>query len=200
MNVLTLPKVEKHIPRVLESDHILSFLERIDVSTYLGIRDRALFELMYACGMRVSEVVHILIPHLMLDEALIRIRGKGDKERIVPIGKQALLWVKKYLKEVRPHLSKRSSSHTDSLFLNFRGKTLSRKGIWKNYKELLGPIQASLHTLRHSFATHLLQGGMDLRVVQELLGHADLSTTQIYTHVQDKALQHAHKKYHPRNK
>ena len=199
MTHLQTPKVQKNTPDVLSIEEITQFLESINTSSYLGLRDRALFELMYSCGLRISEVVGLKLPYLMLDKDLLHIQGKGDKHRIVPIGSTAKHWLAEYIAKSRPHLVKTKVDNENAVFLNFKGGALSRKGIWKNYKKMIETLSlhAKVHTLRHSFATHLIERGMDVRLVQELLGHADLKTTQIYTHVNNKALQKAHAKYHP---
>lgn len=203
MEYLKAPRAVRHEPSVLSEAQITGMLEAIDTSTALGLRDRALFELMYACALRISEAVSLDASNLLSDEGLVRVRGKGDKERIVPLGSHAKAWLERYLAEARPQLAAGSgagAAKENALFLNFRGKRLSRKGIWKNYKKILGAlnIDAPVHALRHSCATHLLAGGMDVRTVQELLGHADLSTTQLYTHLADDTLEKAHAQYHPR--
>ncbi len=195
------PKHEHTEPSVLEIAQVTSLLESIDTSTAHGVRDRALFELMYACGLRISEAVSLKLSNVLLEENLIRVLGKGDKERIIPIGSQAKHWLSQYIRTARVHLIKHKVAHDNAVFLNVRGAALSRKGIWKNYKKILSTLSlnAKVHTLRHSFATHLLAQGMDLRMLQELLGHANLSTTQIYTHIADYTLSRAHAKHHPRS-
>ena len=158
------------------------------------------FELIYSCGLRVSEAVNLELSQIFIREGLIRIRGKGDKERLVPLGDEAESWLRTYLREGRPLLLKGPSGN-DRVFLNNRGDGLSRKGMWKRFKGIAkrADVDGKIHTLRHSFATHLLRGGADLRSVQELLGHADISTTQIYTHLNQDDLEQAHKTYHPRS-
>ena len=189
------PKAAKHLPKVLSVEQIDSLLGCIDTSTPIGKRDDALFELIYSCGLRISEACTLLLANVHLDEKLILVRGKGDKERIVPFGDRALEKILVYLNEVRPELVK--GRNVPELFVNYRGQPISRKGVWKRFQELeaLSGVEAKVHTLRHSFATHLLSGGADLRSVQELLGHSDLSTTTIYTHVTDRQLEDAHEKY-----
>lgn len=193
------PKIGKHLPEVLELSEVERFLDSIDLGSPYGLRDRTLFELIYSCGLRVSEAAHLELSQIFLREGLIRVRGKGDKERLVPLGDEAEQWLKTYLREGRPLLLK-GLSDSDRVFLNNRGEGLSRKGMWKRFKGIAAraDIDGKIHTLRHSFATHLLRGGADLRSVQELLGHADISTTQIYTHLNQDDLQKAHKTYHPR--
>ena len=191
------PKVGRNLPRVFELGEIEKFLSNIKLDTPFGIRDRTLFELIYSCGLRVSEAVELELSQLHLKEGLICARGKGDKERLIPLGDEALRWLQRYLNEARLLLLK---GPLDKVFLNNRGRGLSRKGMWKRFKSIANRAQVSgkIHTLRHSFATHLLRGGADLRSVQELLGHADISTTQIYTHLNRDDLSRAHKEFHPR--
>ncbi|WP_053228359.1 site-specific tyrosine recombinase [Spirochaeta cellobiosiphila] len=192
------PKKGTIYPTVFSEEEVDSILELIDLSKPIGIRDRALFELIYSCGLRISEVASLTMESLFLNEGIIKIRGKGDKDRYVPIGDAAIYWLDVYLKDSRPKLMK-SSCLSTFCFLNNRGQVLSRKGIWKNFKALLqkANLEGKVHTLRHSFATHLLKGGADLRSVQELLGHADISTTQVYTHYNTNELEDQYRKYHP---
>lgn len=189
------PKAARNLPKVLSIEQIDSLLDSIDKTSLSGKRDDALFELVYSCGLRISEVCTLKLANLHLEERLILVHGKGDKERLVPFGDRAYEKLLIYLQEVRPELVK--GRNVAELFVNYRGEPISRKGVWKRFKELeaLSGVEAKVHTLRHSFATHLLQGGADLRSVQELLGHSDLSTTTIYTHVTDKQLEEAHEKY-----
>ena len=191
------PKFKRHFPNVLTIEEIDKLLGTINVSSPSGIRDRALYELIYSCGLRVSEAVNLDLNSIYLTEGVVLVKGKGKKERLVPLGDVAAHWLKEYLHNSRYLLSKRET--TDSLFLNSRGSRLSRKGMWKNFKSIcaLSGIEGKLHTLRHSFATHLLVGGADLRSVQELLGHCDIGTTQIYTHLSNTELQTAFTTYHP---
>lgn len=195
-----LPRTKYRLPGVLQVEEVERLLESIDIGTPLGLRDRAIFELIYSCGLRISEAVSLTVSRLYLSEGLVRITGKGDKERLVPVGDEAVEWIQRYLDEARPQLV-RNNAPGDHLFVNRRGQPLSRKGIWKRFNELalrVG-VEAKVHTLRHSFATHLLEGGADLRAVQELLGHADISTTQIYTHIDNEDLRRYHDEYHPRS-
>lgn len=189
------PKAARNLPKVLSIEQIDSLLDSIDKTSLSGKRDDALFELVYSCGLRISEVCTLKLANLHLEERLILVHGKGDKERLVPFGDRAYEKILVYLNEVRPELVK--GRNVAEVFVNYRGEAISRKGVWKRFKELeaLSGVEAKVHTLRHSFATHLLQGGADLRSVQELLGHSDLSTTTIYTHVTDKQLEEAHEKY-----
>ncbi len=193
--MLDRPKAGRHLPKVLSVEQTDKLLSSIDVSTPLGVRDDALFELIYSCGLRISEACTLKVANVHLEEKLILVRGKGDKERIVPFGDRALEKILIYINEVRPQLVK--GRNVAELFVNYRGQPISRKGVWKRFQELeaLSGVDAKVHTLRHSFATHLLAGGADLRSVQELLGHSDLSTTTIYTHVTDRQLEDAHEKY-----
>ena len=272
------PRAPRRIPRVLSVSEIERFFAAVDLSTPAGLRDRALFELIYSSGLRVSEAVSLDLAWLYLDQACVRLHGKGSRERIVPLGEPAIAWLRRYLTEARPQLlparpaagaaprtgsrtaaraaartatgtasrtatgatppgaasragtgatppgatppgaasraggaaapqsttpartPRRAAPATDAVFLNRRGGRLSRKGMWKRFREICvsAGVEAKIHTLRHSFATHLLAGGADLRSVQELLGHADITTTQIYTHVQRDDLKRQHRRYHPR--
>ncbi len=195
------PKLSKTLPDVLSQDEIEVILSQPNVAERLGIRDKAILETMYATGMRVAEVISIKQSNVYHDEGIDRVFGKGSKERIVPIGKSALNWIQKYVAQVRPTLTKRGGSQ-DAVFLNARGKPMSRMAIWnivKAYTKKSGiKKEVHPHTIRHSFATHLLEGGADLRAVQEMLGHVDISTTQIYTHIDREYLKEVHKTFHPR--
>ena len=193
------PRAEHRVPGVLPLAEVERLLDAIDTQSPGGLRDRALFEVIYSCGLRISEAVELRADRLYLQEGLIRVSGKGDKERLVPIGGEAVGWLERYLEYGRPKLVRRGV-RTQKLFLNHRGYGLSRKGMWKRFRcivDTLG-IDAKVHTLRHSYATHLLDGGADLRAVQELLGHADISTTQIYTHIGREDLRRYHADHHPR--
>lgn len=193
------PKITRHLPDVLEPENVDRFLDSIDLNSAYGLRDRALFEIIYSCGLRVSEAVSLELSQVFIEEALILVHGKGDKERMVPLGDQAEYWLRRYLSDGRSSLVKKGRLN-NHVFLNNRGDGLGRKGMWKRFKFIAGKVSvdAKIHTLRHSFATHLLQGGADLRSVQELLGHADISTTQIYTHLDNRELQRVHHEFHPR--
>ncbi|MCI5606203.1 MAG: tyrosine recombinase [Treponema sp.] len=193
--LLERPKTVKALPKVLSVDQVDKLLSCIDTSDYLGKRDDALFELIYSCGLRISEACELKVSNLHLEEGVILVHGKGDKERLVPFGDRAKNKLIVYLNEVRPELIKGKS--VPEIFVNYKGEPISRKGVWKRFKELetMSGVHAKVHTLRHSFATHLLSGGADLRSVQELLGHSDLSTTTIYTHVTNNQLEEAHEKY-----
>ena len=198
---ITAPKIAKRLPGVLDVNEIDKILSTPDVKEKLGLRDKAILELFYACGTRVSELIDLKVNDLFFDDEIIRVFGKGSKERLVPIGSSAIRWVKEYLKKSRPLLMKKSKSE-NNLFLNSRGSKFSRMGVWKiidrYVKEAGIEKEVHPHTFRHSFATHLLEGGADLRAVQEMLGHADISTTQIYTHVDRDYIKQIHKQYHPR--
>lgn len=189
------PKISKNLPKVLSVDQVENLLSSANTSCDCGKRDDCLFELIYSCGLRISEVCELKLANVHLEEQILFIHGKGDKERIVPFGDVAKNKLIEYIENVRPELTK--GKNVPELFVNYRGQPITRKGVWKRFQELKknSGIKAKVHTLRHSFATHLLSGGADLRSVQELLGHSDLSTTTIYTHVTDKQLETAHEKY-----
>jgi integrase/recombinase XerD len=191
------PRRSMSLPAVLTHTAVDQILHMIDTSTPRGIRDRALYELIYSAGLRVSEAVALDIRDVMFPEGLIRVKGKGNRERLVVFGEEAAFWLKRYLTEARPWLVSAKSSL--ALFIGRTGKRLSRKGMWKNYAgvSLLVGKSSKLHTLRHTFATELLARGADLRSVQELLGHADLTTTQMYTHVDVSLLRESHRRYMP---
>jgi len=195
-----LPSLPRRLPEVLTEGEVERLLEQPDPSTPLGMRDGALLELLYGTGMRVSEASDLRLEALQLDLGFVTVKGKGGKERVVPLGEVAKERVVLYLKEGRPSLAKGSAS--PYLFLNPRGGKLSRQGVWKVVKRyaLAAGIKTRItpHTLRHSFATHLLRRGADLRFVQAMLGHADISTTQIYTHVDREYLRELHRRFHPR--
>ncbi len=196
--IIESPRPQQRLPGVLSIDAVERLLDGVDTGNPGGVRDRALFELIYSCGLRISEAVNLNVNSLFPEERLMLVRGKGDKERLVPVGAQAIEWIDRYLTEARPVLTKSRAER--ALFLNRRGARLSRKGMWKRFNELskIIGIDAKVHTLRHSFATHLLEGGADLRSVQELMGHADIGTTQIYTHIDTEDLKDYHRRYHPR--
>lgn len=193
--LLDKPKVSRNLPKVLTIEQIDALLEGINTNTLSGKRDAALFELIYSCGLRISEACDLKTANIHFDERLILVHGKGDKERIVPFGERAFEKMKEYITDVRPVFTK--GKNVAEFFVNYKGEPISRKGVWKRFQEMeaASGVNAKVHTLRHSFATHLLSGGADLRSVQELLGHSDLSTTTIYTHINDEQLAEAHKKY-----
>ncbi|HMI53221.1 MAG TPA: site-specific tyrosine recombinase XerD [Candidatus Saccharimonadales bacterium] len=197
------PKIRKSLPGYLRLEEVDRLLEQPNAKTALGLRDRAMLEVLYSTGLRVSELIGLRVSDLDSKVGCVRCIGKGDKERIVPVGKKAVQIVEKYLLEARPHLRGRLPGQSSSaLFVNRRGTPLSRVGVWKilsAYGRSAG-LRVSLtpHMLRHSFATHLLERGADLRSVQLMLGHADISTTQIYTHVVEERLKQIYKAHHPR--
>ena len=195
------PRISRKLPVTLLVEEINQIIQAVDMTKKYAIRDQALLSTLYATGLRVSELINIKLKNLMIDENLIRIYGKGRKERIVPIGNMALSHINTYLKELRSELSQKGNS-AGILFLNNRGKKLTRMSIWNilNKNTFRSGInkKVSPHILRHSFATHLLEGGADLRSVQEMLGHSDITTTQIYTNIDKTYLKEIHKQYHPR--
>jgi integrase/recombinase XerD len=195
------PKIRRSLPGYLRLEEVECLLEQPDAKTPLGLRDRAMFEVLYSTGLRVSELTGLRVADLDTRIGCVRCIGKGDKERIVPVGKKALGIVAKYLRDSRPKLLGKTAGNP-TLFVNRRGRQLSRVGVWKilsAYGRMAG-LRTALtpHMLRHSFATHLLERGADLRSVQLMLGHADISTTQIYTHVVEERLKRIYKAHHPR--
>jgi len=194
------PKQGRPLPKTMSEQQVADLLNAPDTESPLGLRDRAMLETLYATGLRVSELVKLTLLEANLEMGLVRIIGKGSKERLVPLGEQAVLWLRNYLATGRPDLLGRKSS--DAMFVTARGGAMSRQAFWyliKKHAQRAGINQdLSPHTLRHAFATHLINHGADLRSVQMLLGHADLSTTQIYTHIARERLQSMHEKHHPR--
>lgn len=194
------PRLEKYLPETLNEPNVKRLLESIDDTLPLSRRDRAMLELMYASGLRVSELTGARLENLFLEDGAIRVTGKGNKTRIVPVGSAAREAIEHYLAGERPNLVSRHSG--SEIFLSKWGKKLTTTRVWQIVKERarMAGIESNVypHLLRHSFATHLLGNGADLRVIQELLGHADISTTQIYTHVDQKRLRDVHRKFHPR--
>jgi integrase/recombinase XerD len=194
------PKVAKTLPEILTLKEIEQLVEQPNLQTPLGMRDRAMLEMLYATGMRVSELTHLPSHQVNLEGGYVLLYGKGSKERVVPLGSEAMKWVTLYLKTARGILAKGKES--PSLFINRSGKGMSRQGFWKNLKDYGQKAglrrRITPHLLRHSFASHLLEGGADLRSVQMMLGHADISSTQIYTHVTGERLKKIHQRYHPR--
>jgi integrase/recombinase XerD len=194
------PKLGKLLPEIFSENEIERLLAAPPQNTALGLRDKTMLELLYATGMRVSELVGLNLHQINYNQGFVRVTGKGQKERLIPIGEQALDWLNRYLVESRPNLL--GFRHSDSVFVTKRGSGMTRQAFWyliKRYGLQAGITrQFSPHTLRHAFATHLLNHGADLRAVQLLLGHSDLSTTQIYTHVADQRLKSLHAQYHPR--
>jgi integrase/recombinase XerD len=197
------PKIRRTLPGYLRLEEIERLLEQPDEKTPLGLRDRAMLEVLYSTGLRVSELISLRVSDVDTKVGCVRCIGKGDKERIVPVGRKALVMVEKYLRAARPRLcGKGKSAGSPALFVNRRGTALSRVGVWKilsAYGRRAGlRVAIKPHMLRHSFATHLLERGADLRSVQLMLGHADISTTQIYTHVVEERLKQIYKAHHPR--
>jgi integrase/recombinase XerD len=195
------PTRPSRLPKVMSEKQVDSLLAAPDIDTALGLRDRAMLETLYATGLRVSELVNLKLHEIGYDEGVLRALGKGSKERLVPLGELAIDWLKRYLDEARPDILKGRQS--DALFVTARGGAMTRQAFWqliKRYAAVAGiaPEKLSPHVLRHAFATHLLNHGADLRVVQLLLGHADISTTQIYTHVARERLKSLHAVHHPR--
>ena len=198
--ILELPKLIRPLPSVLNLAEVDKMLSVIDIRDWMGIREKAALELMYATGLRVSELVELTMDGLNLDVGFIKCKGKGGKERIVPIGRSAKEAIERYMDKVRPRLLKKGSD--PHLFLTKLGRKVSRQSFWKMIKKLARRArikkEITPHTLRHSFATHLLEHGADLRVVQEMLGHSDISTTQVYTHINKERLKSIHRQFHPR--
>lgn len=198
---LEMPQMDRTLPKILSIEEIEELLAAPNVNKPQGLRDRAMLEILYATGMRISECISLNMEDLHLTMGFVRCFGKGGKERIIPLGRTALSACEEYLKAGRPKLIK-PSHRTDAIFVNQLGKALTRQGVWKLMKEHArkAGIQNEItpHTMRHSFATHLIENGADLRAVQEMLGHADISTTQIYTHVSKTRLKDVYKQFHPR--
>lgn len=194
------PKYEKKLPDVLDVEEVIQLLETPDLNKNNGYRDRTILELLYATGMRVTELIQIEIDDVNLIMGFVKVFGKGNKERIIPLGDTVIEYLDTYINSVRPQLLKKTV--TNVLFLNMHGRPLTRQGIWKLIKQygLKANINKTLtpHTLRHSFATHLLENGADLRAVQEMLGHSDISTTQLYTHVSKSQIRKMYNEFHPR--
>ena len=194
------PKIPKSLPKSLSEEEVDLLLNAPNIKNFSGLRDKAMLELLYACGLRVSELVNILLTELSMTDGIIRITGKGSKTRLVPMGEEAVDWIKKYIDEGRKNILKLKTSKY--LFVTIRGSAMTRQAFWyliKKYSiiaQIKKPI--SPHILRHAFATHLINHGADIRVVQMLLGHSDISTTQIYTHVARERLKNLHESHHPR--
>lgn len=202
MQSVDTPKKAETLPKVMSMKEVDKLLETPDTETEIGLRDRAILEVMYATGLRISELINLKMNELHLTMGFIQTIGKGNKERILPIGGMAIQYLNEYLEDSRPIFESRSAEESPFVFLNSRGKGLSRQGVWKNIKKTvqLAGIKQNVtpHMIRHSFATHLLENGADLRIVQELLGHSDISTTQIYTHITKARMKDIYKEYHPR--
>jgi len=194
------PKLGRGLPKALNEQQVVGLLEAPDVGTRLGLRDRTMLELMYATGLRVSELVNLEVINLGISQGVVRVMGKGGKERLVPLGEEALSWMQRYLQASRPDLMK--GADCALVFVTARKAGMTRQAFWhtiRRHAAVAGIAQpVSPHMLRHSFATHLLNHGADLRVVQLLLGHSDLSTTQIYTHIAREGLKRLHREHHPR--
>lgn len=194
------PKLPRSLPKSLTEEEVEALLNQPDDTQMLGLRDRAMLETLYATGLRVSELVNLKVSEVSLNEGVVRATGKGSKTRMVPLGEEALDWITRYLKEARPQIL--NGQLADSLFVTQRGDAMTRQAFWyliKRHAKQAGITKPmSPHVLRHAFATHLLNHGADLRVVQMLLGHADISTTQIYTHVARERLKSLHAMHHPR--
>lgn len=197
---LRAPRIGRKLPRVLSEQDVEALLAAPATGTTLGLRDRTMLEVLYATGLRVSELVHITLLQVNLRQGVVRVVGKGSKERLVPFGEIAQNWVERYLRDARPELVQRRA--TDAMFPTHRGTAMTRQTFWYAIKKYARRAEISAHlsphTLRHAFATHLLNHGADLRVVQMLLGHSDISTTQIYTHVAAERLKDLHSRHHPR--
>ncbi|MBY0474823.1 MAG: site-specific tyrosine recombinase XerD [Nitrosomonas sp.] len=199
LNIET-PKLQRHLPESLSEKEVEQLLCAPDLMQPLGLRDRAMLEVLYASGLRVSELINLKYSQVGMDMGVLRVMGKGRKERLAPLGEESLEWLDRYTKDARPLLL--NGIVTDTIFVTTRGAAMTRQAFWyliKRYAQFVGIAkQLSPHTLRHAFATHLLNHGADLRVVQLLLGHADISTTQIYTHIARERLKKLHAKHHPR--
>jgi len=199
--LISAPKIHRSLPQSLGEKDIEMLLDAPDLESNFGLRDRCMLELMYSSGLRVSELVGLQLNQINTNLGLVRLIGKGNKERVIPVGEEALHWLAKYVKQARPELQS-AKSISDALFLSSRGSAITRQAFWQNIKKHL--LKAGVktvfspHSLRHAFATHLLNHGADLRTVQMLLGHSSLSTTQIYTHIAQARLQSIHAQHHPR--
>ncbi len=192
------PKTWRQLPKVLSEEQVESLLQAPDVTKPRGVRDRAMLELLYAAGLRVSELVGLGLGQLRLGQGFLVAYGKGSKERVVPVGERAEQWLGRYLSEVRPGMVK---GRSPAVFVSIRGRGMTRQGLWKiirDYGLAVGIRALSPHVLRHSFASHLLEHGADLRAVQMMLGHADITTTQIYTHIHKERLKSLYERFHPR--
>ncbi|VAX13793.1 Site-specific tyrosine recombinase XerD [hydrothermal vent metagenome] len=199
--LLDSPRQGRSLPKSLSEPDVETLLAAPDTTTLLGLRDRCMLEVLYACGLRVSELIGLKLAEINLRQGVLRINGKGDKQRLVPLGDEAIDWLEKYQAEARPQLL--AGRQCEVLFVSRRGQGMTRQAFWHLIKRYAGSAgidkPLSPHTLRHAFATHLLNNGADLRVVQMLLGHSDLSTTQIYTHVAKARLKNLHEVHHPRS-
>lgn len=199
--LISAPKIHKILPQTLSENEIDKLIEAPDTASSYGLRDRCMLEMMYSSGLRVSELIALQMNQINVNQGLVRLVGKGNKERVIPVGEEALLWLTRYLKDSRPQLVK-DNALNNALYLSSRGTAITRQAFWQHIKKysLKAGIKTiySPHSLRHAFATHLLNHGADLRTVQMLLGHSSLSTTQIYTHIAQARLQSLHAEHHPR--
>ena len=197
---LTLPRIERYLPETLNEMQVEQLIENIDTTVFLGLRDRAMVELLYASGLRIAELAGARLENFADDEGILRVTGKGNKTRLIPVGRKARAALASYLSTERPRLVKRRSG--SEIFLSERGTRLTTARIWQIVKKHARnsglDVNVYPHLLRHSFATHLLGNGADLRIIQEMLGHADISTTQVYTHVDQQRLKAVHRRFHPR--
>ncbi|MEO1084334.1 MAG: tyrosine recombinase, partial [Acidobacteriota bacterium] len=196
---LSSPRRWRSLPKVLSEDQVEALLEAPDLSTDFGLRDRAMIEMLYSSGLRVSELISLELAQLRLDQGFLIAFGKGAKERVVPVGERAEGWTVRYIREVRPSLVR---GRHGSVYVSRLGRAMTRQGFWKilkGYGRELGIPEVSPHVLRHSFASHLLEHGADLRAVQMMLGHADITTTQIYTHIHQARLKTLYDRFHPRS-
>lgn len=203
MQYIDPPKKMKSLPQIISVEEMEDLLDIPDSSTPLGIRDRAILEVLYATGMRISEIINLSLKDLHLDMDFIQTLGKGSRERMIPLGSVAKEWLTRYLDYSRPLLAEKNTQDVPHVFLNYMGQALTRQGVWKSIKKMSQEAginkNISPHTLRHSFASHIIENGADVRVVQELLGHSDISTTQIYTKLSKERLTDLYNKYHPRS-
>ncbi len=201
---MILPKLDKKLPDVLSIEEIDMIVDNIPLDTAKGLRDRALIEFLYGTGSRISEAISCRIEDYYADIGFVRLFGKGRKERLTPIGEKSAYWVMRYLRDSRPVLHSKNKVQSSEIFLNLFGKKLSRMGAWKAVHSSAEKVhleeRVHPHIFRHSFATHLLEGGADLRSIQEMLGHADLSTTQIYTNITREFVREQYRSFHPRAK
>ena len=199
-DTLTLPRIERYLPETLNEIQVEQLLESVDTKVPLGLRDRAMLELLYASGLRISELTGAKLENLNLEEGVVRVTGKGNKTRLVPVGRKACAALASYLERERPRLVRRRTG--SEVFLSSRGGRLTTVRLWQIVKAVArrSGLEANIypHLLRHSFATHLLSNGADLRIIQEMLGHAGISTTQVYTHVDQQRLKAVHRRFHPR--
>lgn len=199
LETLEAPRLVKKLPEVLSHDEVERLLNAPDIGNFRGLRDKSMLETLYATGLRVTELVSLSMTSVNFTVGYVRCMGKGSKERIVPMGKDALYWLKRYIQEARPKMTNRKLS--DDLYLSRLGNKMTRQSFWQIIKKYTAIVKIekaiSPHVLRHSFATHLLEGGADLRSVQMFLGHSDISTTEIYTHIAQERLREIYNKYHP---